>query len=107
MQRALSVYLDNGMFQKNIKKLRDLFQQTMEKSRESIENAKISTPYQISPRHITWQLPKGLSLEKFKAKKQIRFFGILLLSALLLKPNLQIGHGKELNYFLKLLKKTE
>ena len=73
MQRALSVYLDNGMFQKNIKKLRDLFQQTMEKSRESIENAKISTPYQISPRHITWQLPKGLSLEKFKAKKQIRF----------------------------------
>ncbi len=106
MQRALSVYLDNGMFQKNIKKLRDLFQQTMEKSRESIENAKISTPYQISPRHITWQLPKGLSLEKFKAKKQIRFLESSFISPTS-ETYLQIGHGKELNYFLKLLKKTE
>ncbi|WP_179968897.1 aminotransferase-like domain-containing protein [Streptococcus salivarius] len=106
MQRALSVYLDNGMFQKNIKKLRDLFQQTMEKSRESIENAKISTPYQISPRHITWQLPKGLSLEKFKAKKQIRF-----LESSFIRPTsetyLQIGHGQELESFIKLLKKTK
>ena len=106
MQRALSVYLDNGMFQKNIKKLRDLFQQTMEKSRESIENAKISTPYQISPRHITWQLPKGLSLEKFKAEKQIRFLESSFISPTS-ETYLQIGHGKELNYFLKLLKKTE
>lgn len=106
MQRALSVYLDNGMFQKNIKKLRDLFQQTMEKSRESIENAKISTPYQISPRHITWQLPKGLSLEKFKAKKQIRFLESSFISPTS-ETYLQIGHRKELNYFLKLLKKTE
>lgn len=106
MQRALSVYLDNGMFQKNIKKLRDLFQQTMEKSRESIENAKISTPYQISPRHITWQLPKGLSLEKFKAKKQIRFLESSFISPTS-ETYLQIAHGKELNYFLKLLKKTE
>ena len=106
MQRALSVYLDNGMFQKKIKKLRDLFQQTMEKSRESIENAKISTPYQISPRHITWQLPKGLSLEKFKAKKQIRFLESSFISPTS-ETYLQIVHGKELNYFLKLLKKTE
>lgn len=106
MQRALSVYLDNGMFQKNIKKLRDLFQQTMEKSQESIENAKISTPYQISPRHITWQLPKGLSLEKFKSKKQIRFLESSFISPTS-ETYLQIGHGKELNSFLKLLKKTE
>ena len=106
MQRALSVYLDNGMFQKNIKKLRDLFQQTMEKSQESIEKAKISTPYQISPRHITWQLPKGLSLEKFKAKKQIRFLESSFISPTS-ETYLQIGHGKELNSFLKLLKKTE
>lgn len=106
MQRALSVYLDNGMFQKNIKKLRDLFQQTMEKSRESIENAKISTPYQISPRHITWQLPKEFSLEKFKAHKQIRF-----LESSFIRPTsetyLQIGHGQELESFIKLLKKTK
>lgn len=106
MQRALSVYLDNGMFQKNIKKLGDLFQQTMEKSQESIENAKISTPYQISPRHITWQLPKGLSLEKFKSKKQIRFLESSFISPTS-ETYLQIGHGKELNSFLKLLKKTE
>lgn len=106
MQRALSVYLDNGMFQKNIKKLRDLFQQTMEKSRESIENAKISTPYQISPRHITWQLPKGLSLEKFKAKKQIRFLESSFISPTS-ETYLQIGHGQELESFIKLLKKTK
>ena len=106
MQRALSVYLDNGMFQKNIKKLRDLFQQTMEKSRESIENAKISTPYQISPRHVTWQLPKEFSLEKFKAHKQIRF-----LESSFIRPTsetyLQVGHGQELESFIKLLKKTK
>lgn len=106
MQRALSVYLDNGMFQKNIKKLRDLFQQTMEKSQESIENAKISTPYQISPRHVTWQLPKEFSLEKFKAHKQIRF-----LESSFIRPTsetyLQIGHGQELESFIKLLKKTK
>ena len=106
MQKALSVYLENGMFQKNIKKLGDLFQQNMAKSQAIIEKSKVSIPYQISPRHITWQLPKGLSLEKFKAKKQIRFFGILLYQPTS-ETYLQIGHGKELNYFLKLLKKTE
>ena len=103
MQKALSVYLDNGMFQKNIKKLRDLFQETMAKSHETIEQAKVSIPYQISPRHITWKLPKGVSLENFKAQKQIRF-----LETSFIRPTsetyMQIGHGKELKTFLKLLK---
>ena len=106
MQKALSVYLDNGMFQKNIKKLRDLFQETMAKSHETIEQAKVSIPYQISPRHITWKLPKGLSLENFKAQKQIRF-----LETSFIRPSsetyMQIGHGKELKTFLKLLKMTD
>ena len=106
MQKALSVYLDNGMFQKNIKKLRDLFQETMAKSHETIEQAKVSIPYQISPRHITWKLPKGVSLENFKAQKQIRF-----LETSFIRPSsetyMQIGHGKELKTFLKLLKMTD
>lgn len=59
MQKALSIYLDNGMFKKNIKKLKDLFQQNMAKSQETIEKAKVSIPYQISPRHITWSFQKG------------------------------------------------
>ena len=106
MQKALSVYLDNGMFQKNIKKLRDLFQETMAKSHETIEQAKVSIPYHISPRHITWKLPKGVSLENFKAQKQIRF-----LETSFIRPSsetyMQIGHGKELKTFLKLLKMTD
>ena len=106
MQKALSVYLDNGMFQKNIKKLRDLFQETMAKSHETIEQAKVSIPYQISPRHITWKLPKEVSLENFKAQKQIRF-----LETSFIRPSsetyMQIGHGKELKTFLKLLKMTD
>lgn len=106
MQKALSVYLDNGMFQKNIKKLRDLFQETMAKSHETIEQAKVSIPYQISPRYITWKLPKGVSLENFKAQKQIRF-----LETSFIRPSsetyMQIGHGKELKTFLKLLKMTD
>lgn len=103
MQKALSIYLDNGMFKKNIKKLKDLFQQNMAKSQETIEKAKVSIPYQISPRHITWKLPKGVSLENFKAQKQIRF-----LETSFIRPTsetyMQIGHGKELKTFLKLLK---
>ena len=106
MQKALSVYLENGMFQKNIKKLGDLFQQNMSKSQESIEKSKVSIPYQISPRHVTWQLPKEFSLEKFKAHKQIRF-----LESSFIRPTsetyLQIGHGQELESFIKLLKKTK
>ena len=102
MQKALSVYLDNGMFQKNIKKLRDLFQETMARSQETIERANVTLPYQISPRHITWQLPKGLSLEKFKAQTQMRF-----LESSFISPTsdtyLQIGHEEELKTFLKLL----
>lgn len=102
MQKALSVYLDNGMFQKNIKKLRDLFQATMVRSEETIEQAKVTLSYQISPRHITWQLPKGLSLEKFKTQAQMRF-----LESTFIGPTsdifLQIGHGEELHTFLKLL----
>ena len=46
MQKALSIYLDNGMFKKNIKKLKDLFQQNMAKSQETIEKAKVFIPYQ-------------------------------------------------------------
>ncbi len=103
MQKALSIYLDNGMFKKNIKKLKDLFQQNMAKSQETIEKAKVFIPYQISPRHITWKLPKGVSLENFKAQKQIRF-----LETSFIRPTsetyMQIGHGKELKTFLKLLK---
>ena len=106
MQKALSIYLDNGMFKKNIKKLKDLFQQNMAKSQETIEKAKVSIPYQISPRHITWKLPKEVSLENFKAQKQIRF-----LETSFIRPSsetyMQIGHGKELKTFLKLLKMTD
>lgn len=106
MQKALSVYLENGMFQKNIKKLGDLFQQNMAKSQAIIEKYKVSIPYQISPRHVTWQLPKEFSLEKFKAHKQIRF-----LESSFIRPTsetyLQVGHGQELESFIKLLKKTK
>ena len=106
MQKALSVYLENGMFQKNIKKLGDLFQQNMAKSQAIIDQSKVSIPYQISPRHVTWQLPKEFSLEKFKAHKQIRF-----LESSFIRPTsetyLQIGHGQELESFIKILKKTK
>ena len=72
----------------------------MAKSQETIEKAKVSIPYQISPRHITWKLPRGVSLENFKAQKQIRF-----LETSFIRPSsetyMQIGHGKELKTFFK------
>lgn len=78
----------------------------MAKSQAIIEKSKVSIPYQISPRHVTWQLPKEFSLEKFKAHKQIRF-----LESSFIRPTsetyLQIGHGQELESFIKLLKKTK
>ena len=91
---------------KTFKKLGDLFQQNMSKSQAIIDKSKVSIPFQISPRHVTWQLPKEFSLEKFKAHKQIRF-----LESSFIRPTsetyLQIGHGQELESFIKLLKKDK
>ena len=83
MQKALSVYLANGMFQKNIKKLGDLFQKNMAKSQAIIEKSKVSIPYQISPRHVTWQLPKEFSLKNSKPTSRFAFRILLLLDQLL------------------------
>lgn len=58
---------------KNIKKLGDLFQQNMAKSQAIIEKSKVSIPYQISPRHVTWQLPKEFSLENSKPTSRFAF----------------------------------
>ena len=60
--------------QKNIKKLGDLFQQNMGKSQAIIDKSKVSIPYQISPRHVTWQLPKEFSLGKIQSPQADSLF---------------------------------
>ena len=78
----------------------------MAKSQAIIDKSKVSIPYQISPRHVTWQLPKEFSLEKFQSPQADSLFRILLIRPTS-ETYLQVGHGQELESFIKLLKKTK
>ena len=59
MQKALSVFLENGMFQKNIKKLGDLFQQNMIQS--LVENRLMEAGFiNIAEHYISYRLQRDL-----------------------------------------------
>ena len=103
MQKALSVYLANGMYQKNVKKLKALFEQQMHESQALIAKCSQAFSYKVSPRHVTCHLPKHHSLEELKKLDNLRFLDTSFVD----KPTetyLQIGHGVDLEKLLILLK---
>lgn len=105
MQRALAVYLDNGMYDKNIKKLRDLFNQTMSKSQQLIRHSTCLFPYQLSLRHVTWQIPKNVSMADIRNHTQARFLETSFLDYSV-QAFLQVSHGDELKQFLEIIDKS-
>ena len=48
MQKALSLYIDNGMFARNTQHLKDLHFQQVEEMKTLLESADLACPYQIS-----------------------------------------------------------
>ena len=48
MQKALSLYIDNGMFARNTQHLKDLHFQQVEEMKNLLESVDLACPYQIS-----------------------------------------------------------
>ncbi|WP_277291517.1 PLP-dependent aminotransferase family protein [Streptococcus orisratti] len=52
MQKALSLYLDNGMFTKNVTYLRHVFQKQIESAQKVLDETTITYPYNILPQTV-------------------------------------------------------
>lgn len=62
MQKALSLYLDNGMFDQNLKRLRQYFQNEKRKAESLLDKIQIPFPYHLSI--------KTMAIEVSKEKKR-------------------------------------
>ncbi|MGT2742946.1 PLP-dependent aminotransferase family protein [Streptococcus plurextorum] len=58
MQSALSLYLDNGMFDQNIKRLRQHFQKEMSVASEWLTDYQLPYPYRVSPHFVVIAFPE-------------------------------------------------
>ena len=56
MQKALSLYIDNGMFARNTQHLKDLHFQQVEEMKKLLESANLACPYQISREKLILEL---------------------------------------------------
>ena len=56
MQKALSLYIDNGMFARNTQHLKNRHFQQAEEMRKLLESAKLNCPYQISREKLILEL---------------------------------------------------
>lgn len=68
MQKALSLYLDNGMFAKNLSQLKHFFEQRLDQATDLCQNLPDYLSCQIGPKHISIKLPKKLKLGRFKER---------------------------------------
>lgn len=59
MQKALSLYIDNGMFARNTQHLRNLYAQQTEEMKSLVESVNLSCPYQISREKLIIRLEPG------------------------------------------------
>ncbi|MGT2910639.1 aminotransferase-like domain-containing protein [Streptococcus cameli] len=66
MQKALSLYIDNGMFARNTKHLKDAHRQQQERLGLLVKESGIRLPYQITKDAILFQLPKKQLTPKIK-----------------------------------------
>ena len=56
MQKALSLYLDNGMFAKNLKYLQEVFRQQMKQAEKILQSFPAGCRYKLAPRSIAFEL---------------------------------------------------
>ncbi|EHI73637.1 GntR family aminotransferase [Streptococcus criceti] len=68
MQKALSLYLDNGMFAKNLSQLKHFFEQRLDQATDLCQTLPDYLSCQIGPKHISIKLPKKLKLGRFKER---------------------------------------
>lgn len=68
MQKALSLYLDNGMFAKNLSQLKHFFEQRLDQATDLCQNLPDYLSCQIGPKHISIKLPNKLKLGRFKER---------------------------------------
>ncbi len=68
MQQALSLYLDNGMFKKNLSQLQHFFDQRQESAKELCHKLPDKLSYQVSPKNLSIQLPSQVKLGPFRER---------------------------------------
>lgn len=59
MQKALSLYIDNGMFSRNTQHLHQIHHVQWNKTKEYLNQHSLSLPYRISKGSVTFQIEKG------------------------------------------------
>lgn len=103
MQKALSLYLDNGMFEKNVAYLQQVFQKQREKAEKYIQDMEILESYQILPQSVVLSLPKPY-LGKLTFSKELDF----LENCYIVSTNknyIKINNNEKLPQNLDLIKK--
>ncbi|MGQ7553699.1 aminotransferase-like domain-containing protein [Streptococcus suis] len=60
MQKALSLYIDNGMFTRNTQHLHHIYHTQWNKIKDCLEKYALNIPYRISKGSVTFQLSKGI-----------------------------------------------
>ncbi|MGU7979350.1 aminotransferase-like domain-containing protein [Streptococcus suis] len=60
MQKALSLYIDNGMFARNTQHLHHIYHAQWNKIKDCLEKYALNIPYRISKGSVTFQLSKGI-----------------------------------------------
>ncbi|MGF0111456.1 PLP-dependent aminotransferase family protein [Streptococcus sp. SGI.013] len=70
MQKALSLYLDNGMFDQNLKRLRQYFQNEKRKAETLLDKIQIPFPYHLSIKTMAIEVSKE---KKWDLKKNSAF----------------------------------
>ncbi|MGT2715799.1 aminotransferase-like domain-containing protein [Streptococcus respiraculi] len=66
MQKALSLYIDNGMFARNTRHLYQLKEEHQAEMRELLTQYQLPYPYQLAQEQLTIQLPKGKLTARLK-----------------------------------------
>ena len=73
MQKALSLYLDNGMFDKNLTYLSKVFQEQENKSTEPLARFPNILHFSSSLQHLVIELPQNKHLGELKFTKQVDY----------------------------------
>lgn len=60
MQKALSLYIDNGMFARNTQHLHHIYHAQWNKIKDCLEKYALNILYRISKGSVTFQLSKGI-----------------------------------------------
>ncbi|AND79336.1 GntR family transcriptional regulator [Streptococcus pantholopis] len=74
MQKALSLYLDNGMFAKNLRFLKNVFQKQMQQAEENLKAVSDYSDYRIAPQSVVLKLAADINNpQRLKESKDWHF----------------------------------